>query len=293
MQKNQTVLVVDDTDVNIDILVDLLSEYDVLVAMDGQSAIDIVNDEKIDLILLDIMMPVMDGLETCRILKSNRHSKDIPVVFITAKTDEDSIEHAYDIGGIDYVTKPFKPKELIARVKTHLQTRTLIEHLEYLSSHDSMTGLRNRRYFMEFADGLVKHAIRQNQPLSLLMIDIDRFKHINDTYGHHSGDIVIRNISDNLHSLTKKSDIVARLGGEEFAVLLPDTDLKGALFIAEKIRATVEMNTIKLERRSISATISLGICELNERIQNIEAMLKCADDALYLAKNSGRNRVKY
>lgn len=293
LQKIQTILVVDDTDANIDILVELLSEYDVLVATDGQGAIEIANEEKVDLILLDVMMPIMDGFETCQILKSKQQTKDIPIIFITAKSDEDSIEYAYDIGGIDYVTKPFKPKELIARVKTHLQTKMLIENLEYISSHDSMTGLHNRRYFMEFADGIIKHSIRQKQPLSLLMIDIDKFKHINDTHGHNVGDIVIRHISDRLRSSVRESDVVARIGGEEFVILLPNTGEENAVFLAEKIRETVEAHKVELEKETIAATISVGVCELDADLKpGLETLLKDADEALYVAKNSGRNQVK-
>jgi len=168
----ETILIVDDTESNIDILLELLSEYDLAVATDGLSAIEIANNEDIDLILLDIIMPEMDGYDVCNSLKLSAKTKDIPIIFITAKTDENSIEKAYDIGGIDYVTKPFKPKELLARVKRELKLTFLIHNLNYLASHDPMTGIYNRRKFFELATKLFKTSTE----LFVVMIDIDKFK---------------------------------------------------------------------------------------------------------------------
>ena len=178
--KTKTILIVDDTKTNIDILLELLSDnYDVLVALNGKSAIEIVKEDKIDLILLDIMMPEMDGFEVCEILKADTKLQDIPIVFITANVDEDSIERAYEIGGADYVTKPFRPRELLARVKLQLENKCLLEELRFIASYDEMTGIYNRREFFRLSKAEFK---KNKKDLSAVMIDIDKFKNVNDTY---------------------------------------------------------------------------------------------------------------
>ena len=300
---NKNLLVVDDTEINIDILLELLSDtYEITVALDGPSALEIVAEEEIDLILLDIMMPNMDGYEVCEILKSNRKTKDIPVIFITAKIDEDSIEKAYDVGGIDYVTKPFKPKELLARIKTQLTMQELIKNLEtthkeleLLASIDPMTKLYNRRYFTTTSAYILDLAKRDKKELSILMIDIDKFKTINDTYGHPIGDKVIIELADKLLKHQRKSDVVCRFGGEEFIILLPNTSLDGAKIVSEKIRADIEKNVIILENGfDLKFTVSIGVSIINTQDEkNIEPAIKRSDNALYKAKEGGRNRVCY
>ena len=180
----QTILVVDDTIANLDILLELLDNYDLIDVTNGKDALKIAQNEDIDLILLDIMMPEMDGYEVCKRLKSNPKTKDIPIIFITAKTDEESIERAFDIGGSDYIMKPFMPKELLARVKKELYIQTLQNELKLLAITDSMTELYNRRYFTQAAKHLFDLSKREKKNLSLVMLDIDKFKNINDTYGH-------------------------------------------------------------------------------------------------------------
>ena len=148
----ETLLLVDDEKINIDILLGLLGEhYDILVALDGYTAIEILQENKIDLILLDILMPDFDGYEVCKKIKEDQSIKNIPIIFITASTDEDSIEQAYEAGGLDYITKPFKPRELLVRIKTQLKVKALIEHLDYIGSYDQMTGIYNRRKFFILA----------------------------------------------------------------------------------------------------------------------------------------------
>jgi len=295
------ILVVDDVKTNINILVDLLAEdYDILVALDGKTALETVDEERVDLILLDIMMPLMNGYEVCKILKQNAKTKDIPIIFITAMSDEESIEKAYLVGGSDYITKPFKPRELLARVKKELQVQTLIQELEMsqeklklLASTDSLTNLYNRRYFSKVSEHILDLAKREDEPVSLIMMDIDNFKAINDTYGHQVGDEVLITLSNRLRESQRKSDIVCRYGGEEFVVLLPNTMLDGAKVVAEKIREDIE--TIKLhtlDNKSISFTVSLGVSMVKiKEERNLEVVLKKADDALYEAKRSGKNKV--
>ncbi len=290
---DKTILVIDDTISNLDIVNDFLIDYDVIAIDNGADAINIISSEKINLILLDIMMPDMDGYEVCKLLKSNKNTKDIPIIFLSSKADEDSIEMAYDIGGIDYVTKPFKPKELLAKVRRELYLQDLQEELKLLASTDPMTKLYNRRYFMEISKSILDLAKRNKRCSAIIMLDIDKFKNINDTYGHKIGDDVIILLSGTLQKFTRKSDIVSRWGGEEFVMLLPHTSLEGALVIAEKIRVTVEnLTLIVKENQELKFTISMGVSTVDTQNDlNIEAAINRADEALYEAKESGRNRV--
>ena len=261
--------------------------------VDQDGGTKFVEEEKIDLILLDIMMPDIDGYEVCQKLKSNVNTKDIPVVFITAKTDEESIERAYSVGGSDYVTKPFRPKELLARVNRELQLRGYQEELKLLASIDPMTKLYNRRYFNEIAKNILKGERRKTCQLSLMILDIDTFKKINDTYGHKIGDDVIVFISNILKKYQRESDIVCRYGGEEFVILLPETSLDNAVLVAEKIKKRIAQSMISIAgEESFSVTVSIGVSSIDVSNEpNIEAALNRADKALYEAKNSGRNRV--
>jgi diguanylate cyclase (GGDEF)-like protein len=289
----ETILIVDDTKANIHILIELLGEkYDILISRCGADAIDMAKEEKPDLILLDIIMPQMDGFDVCRELKNSTETKDIPVIFLTAQSDEDSIEKAYDTGGIDYVTKPFRPKELIARVNRELELVRLQNELKLLASTDPMTKLYNRRFFIQTSEHIVELAKRDKQEVALIMIDIDRFKTINDTYGHAIGDKVIVEFSKILKEVQRKSDIVCRFGGEEFVALLPKTDSDGAKIVAEKIREKTESTTLQLLNSELRFTVSLGISTIKiESEISIESALQRADTALYRAKNSGRNRA--
>jgi len=289
----KTILVIDDTISNLDIVNNFLLEYDVIASDNGSDAIEIAKNEKIDLVLLDIMMPNLDGYEVCKILKSDTTTKDIPIIFLTSKSDEDSIEMAYDIGGIDYVTKPFKPKELLAKVKRELYLQDLQEELRLLASTDPMTKLYNRRYFMQISESLLELAKRNGSKTSIAMIDVDYFKKVNDTYGHKVGDDVLVFLSSLLQEKSRKSDIVSRWGGEEFIILFPNTDLDGAFVIAEKMRVSVEKSILCFgNTQKLSFTISMGLASVcNAEDVNIEAAISRADIALYKAKSCGRNRV--
>jgi diguanylate cyclase (GGDEF)-like protein len=301
MQKRPSILIVDDTETNVDILVELLSDlYEIVVALDGRSALEILEVQEVDLILLDIMMPIIDGYEVCRRVKKNKNINDIPIIFITAKMDEESIEKAYAVGGMDYVTKPFKPKELFARIKTQLQIRALIQELEssknalkHLSETDPMTDLCNRRYFNHASKSIIELAKRDNTALTVIMLDIDKFKVVNDTYGHDVGDDIIISLANILLGMTRKSDLACRFGGEEFILLLPETSLDGAMVIAEKIRKKVEQFSLHLsDNRKLNVTVSLGVSQIDTKNDpSIESAIKRADIALYKAKENGRNKV--
>lgn len=287
--EDKTILIVDDSIINLNILESLLDDYDVIETTNAKTALEILEEETVHLILLDIVMPDIDGYELCKKLKSNENTKNIPIIFITSKTDEDSIEKAYDVGGSDYVTKPFKHKELLARVKTQLKIQKMEKELRLLSLIDSMTKLYNRRYFSRISEHTISTAQREQQELSIIMIDIDNFKNINDTYGHQVGDHVIIELSNMLMLKQRKSDIVCRYGGEEFVMLLPNTSIENAQNVAESIRKSAELLSIELEEE-LSFTISLGLStvRINDET-SIETSLKRADDALYFAKRNGKN----
>ena len=283
-------LVVDDTKANIDILLELLEDdYDVAVALNGQDALDAAKQDEPDLILLDIMMPGMDGYEVCTALKANAATRDIPVIFITGKSDEASIEQAFDVGGVDYLSKPFKPKELMVRLRTHLQLRQLIAHLEYVSSHDKMTGLFNRGKFFELAQGLWN---KDRNDICAAMLDIDQFKRINDNHGHPVGDRVIQGVAKVILKQLGSHAVCARVGGEEFAVVWPSSDSAMVQADLEAIRAGVVKLIVTTDAGvEVRCTISSGSAMPTPEMQELDDVLKEADDALYQAKGSGRNRT--
>ena len=290
MKTKSTILIVDDIDTNIDILLELLGEkYDVLVAVDGKTALDIASKEKIDLILLDIMMPEMDGYEVCERLKSSEETHNIPVLFITAKTDEDSIEKAYDIGGSDYITKPFKPRELLARIKTQLQLRKLINNLDFIATHDEMTGIYNRRQFFNLASKRFKETKKN---LYAVMVDIDKFKEVNDKYGHSIGDEVIKIVTKTIADSISKDAIFGRIGGEEFALVCNAESKATVMKNIESMREKIEKLEVKAHNGEIvKFTISEGVSKAKVKTKNLDELLKEADIALYEAKGSGRNKV--
>jgi len=301
MENKYTLLVVDDTIINVDILVATLGDiYNIIVSLNGMDALKYINSHKIDLVLLDIMMPHMDGYEVCEIIKSNDKNKDIPIIFITAKNDEQSMQKAFDVGGIDFITKPFMPKEVILRVKTHLKMKKLIEdlnktkeELREFSIKDSLTGLYNRRYFSSISENTLNMAIREKYDIYTIMIDIDNFKSINDIYGHSVGDEIIINLSNILKKSTRKVDSVCRWGGEEFLILLVDTNTIGAYNLLEKIRVEVEESYIKIaDGRLLNCTISIGISKINSNdIDAVDTSIINADKALYSSKHNGKNKI--
>lgn len=286
----KTILLVDDTETNIDILLELLGEkYDVIVALDGVSALEIVEENEVDLILLDIMMPQIDGYEVCRRLKSKEGSSNIPIIFITARDDEKSIEKAYEAGALDYITKPFKALELLARVNTQLKVKELIDHLDFISSYDEMTGIYNRRKFFELSEKKFAHS---KSDLYTVMIDIDKFKNINDSYGHPMGDSVIKLVTKTISKYLPDDAIFGRLGGEEFAIVCNYCSSGSVANNIEEIRKAVEdLEIISDEGNKIRFTISEGVAKASRDTKNLDELLKNADIALYEAKGLGRNRV--
>jgi len=297
----ETILIVDDIESNVSLLNNILSfKYNVLIALDGKSALELANEYIPDLILLDIMMPDMDGYDVCKELKSNEQTSHIPVIFNTARTDEKSIEKAYSVGGVDYICKPFKPKEILVRVEIQLNIQRVLKDLKrskrqlaLLSAIDPLTKLYNRRYFRIYSDNIINSAKKDNSPVSVVMFDLDNFKKINDTYGHSIGDEVLVSISQMLQDISEDRYILCRYGGEEFAILLQNTSLIDAEKFAFVIQSEMSKLKIEVEVDSyISVTASIGVSGVNLDIEDdIEAALNRADSALYEVKNSTKNGV--
>jgi diguanylate cyclase (GGDEF)-like protein len=292
------VLIVDDTVKNLQILGTVLKaeNYKIAVANNGNQAILTANEIQPDLILLDVMMPGLNGFETCKKLKSLPRTKDVPVIFLTAKVETEDIIEGFKAGAVDYISKPFNSYELKARVKTHIElkfSKDLLEQknaiLKKLSVTDGLTGLFNHRYIIDGLSRLIEENNRYKQPLSISMFDIDNFKRINDEHGHLIGDEVLAGIANSIENCLRKTDIVGRYGGEEFLVLYAHTNLKGAVESAERIIRNIE--NLKWGKKNLIVTISAGVCE--KKGEDIVALIKKADDLLYAAKKNGKNRAEF
>lgn len=290
------ILVVDDEKSNLDILVHILRPaYTLYIATSGIEALKRVESNAPDLILLDIIMPDMNGFDVLCELKKSDMTRSIPVIFITGLNSIEDEERGFALGAVDYITKPFHHSIVKARVKTHLQIVKQIHTIEKLCMIDALTDIPNRRSFDKQIRAEWGRAIRDKSPLSMLMIDIDNFKTYNDTYGHSHGDMVLQAISKIfLSSLRRAGDFAARWGGEEFAVLLPNTALSGALEIAEIIRSRVEAIDISQLSGDPSTclTISIGVsATIPSFDSSMSAFIGDADKALYVAKTTGKNQV--
>lgn len=297
MNEKPCILIVDDNLDNIRVLGTLLRQnnYRVMIAQNGLQALKTLEQTPADLILLDIMMPRMDGFETCKRIKAHSDWQSIPVIFVTAKVDEIDIVRGLEIGAIDYITKPFNILVLLARVKTHVQLHQYQKLLQNLAFIDSLTQIPNRLQFEKVLANEWNRALRLGMKLAVLMIDIDHFKLLNDTYGHLTGDHVLKKVAATIEQTVKRAgDFVARYGGEEFVVILPHTDLQKALRVAERVRLSVESLKIANKNADLAqVTISLGVAAMipDPRLSPMQLVDK-ADQQLFLAKHNGRNRVE-
>ena len=284
-----TILIVDDTTTNVAILSACLkNDYQLLTTSNGDQCLEVTKiNPNLDLILLDIEMPGMSGYETCRALKANPDTADIPIIFVTANLEIKSEEKGFSLGAVDYITKPIHPPLVAARVKTHVTLKIQKDKLEKLALFDQLSGLYNRHYILNSAKLKISSAHRHKHPVSLLMMDIDHFKSINDNHGHPAGDSVIKAVSKVIDKECRADDIASRFGGEEFAVLLCHCDKQSAKAKAEKIRKKIE----KLKPVGIPTTVSIGLSEIESEEDSFTDMLDRADKALYQAKNQGRNKV--
>jgi diguanylate cyclase (GGDEF)-like protein len=311
-----TILVIDDTKTNLKVALEHLQAYDfeVLTARTGESGIERARLAEPDLILLDVQMPGIDGFETCRRLKADPHTKDIPVIFMTVLTTVDDKVKGFAAGAVDYVPKPFQAEELLARVTTHLTIYKLQRdlqneirerkqaeaalrkanlELERLAVLDGLTHIANRRRFDDYLQMLWRQ--EPPTPLSLLLCDVDYFKHYNVGYVHPAGDRGLQLVASAIgRAVGHAADLVARYGGEEFAIILPDTDIRGAWRVGETIQA--EIRALRIPHRysqiESSVTVSIGLAAALPQPGTLPASLvAAADAALYEAKRQGRNRA--
>ncbi|MBF0446909.1 MAG: diguanylate cyclase [Magnetococcales bacterium] len=293
---SQTILIVDDEVTNIQVLNGVFQdEYQLIFATNGHKALELAERDIPDLILLDVMMPELDGWAVCRLLKTNPLTQAIPIMFVTAMRQIQDELKSLELGAVDFITKPFHHAIVKARVQIHMELKRQRDYLQNISSLDSLTGISNRRRFDEFFINEWRRSIRTQTPLSLILMDIDFFKQFNDQYGHVHGDFCLKEVAATLaRSLVRPADLVARYGGEEFVFILPDTDYDGLNYLAETLRKNIENLDIEHKQSAVSpvVTVSLGgICGIpSQSVQHLDFIGR-ADHCLYQAKNSGRNRA--
>ncbi|MEN9898679.1 MAG: hypothetical protein RLZZ66_2328 [Pseudomonadota bacterium] len=288
-------LIVDDDPNNIRLLASIFDQdYDILFALNGQEAIDISLLERPDLIILDVMMPDLDGYTVCRTIKNHPHTKDIPIVFLTAHCDVEEEIRGLEMGAADFISKPFYPKIVKIRVSNQIELKYAREKLTKLAITDGLTGIANRRYFDDQLAHEWTRARRLNQTLAIAMIDVDWFKKYNDHYGHQGGDDCLQQVANVLSNVAKRdSDFVARYGGEEFAIILPMTQAENALELSKNI--CLALSNLELPHVlsdfghvTLSVGVAVGCPKQNTTPRNL---LLNADKALYTAKENGRNRA--
>jgi two-component system, cell cycle response regulator len=305
-ERAPSILVADDEPVNLALIKRRLEweHYQIHTAEDGRAAVELAKRLRPDLIILDVMMPVMDGLQACRLLKEDPSTRDIPVIFLSALDDTATKVSGLSLGANDYISKPFRVEELLARVavairlkrerdelrETTEEARRRAEAASEMSMTDALTGLLNRYGFHRALQRELSEARRYSRPLSCLLIDLDYFKRVNDTYGHAAGDTALLQMGRVLTEAVRGSDVVCRYGGEEFLVLAPETALEGALALADKIRLTVSARLFGDGERVFELTLSVGAAQLLPG-ESGNDMIARADEALYQAKQAGRNRV--
>jgi diguanylate cyclase (GGDEF)-like protein len=306
--ESSRILIVDDHEDNVELLRARLEAwgYQTVSAVDGEEALEKVEQDPPDLILLDVMMPKIDGIEVARRVKGNEGLPFIPIIMQTALDATENKVEGLEAGADDYITKPIDFAELKARLNSMLRIKRLQEELEererqlleanerlrHMSQTDGLTGLDNRRNLEDRIAEMFEHAKRLNEPFSCVMCDLDRFKSVNDTYGHQAGDAVLKQFAKILRNEVREIDRAGRYGGEEFMLLLPGTVLDAAVTFAERVRKQVEAHTFTFEGTSIRRTTSIGVSAWpHPRIKDCDALVRAADDALYVAKETGRNRV--
>ncbi len=316
MTEKVPILVVDDLPQNIMALEAVIADmgFDVITASSGNDALRLSLKHDLALILLDVQMPGMNGFEVARLIRSNPKTNHFPIIFVTAgMKDLLSQIEGYETGAVDYLIKPFEPIILRSKVKVfrelYLQRKVierfysnleqLVEErtselkeanatISHLAATDELTELYNRRYFNDRLSAAISAARRHSYHLSMIMIDLDHFKKVNDTYGHSAGDLVLKTFADLLRDMMRAEDVAARWGGEEFIIILPHTPGDAAAALAERIRAAFEQQSDRATAIVLSA--SFGVVQLHES-DDADTLISRADAALYRAKREGRNRV--
>ena len=291
----QSVLVIDDSaDIHRLLVVRLKDEEIALLrAMNGEEGIEMAKRLKPDLVLLDIAMPGLGGFDVCKTLKEDAETTSIPIIFLTGASDSVNKVKGLDLGAVDYIIKPFDVAELRARVRAALRTARYQKLLEQQAMLDGLTGLWNRAHFDRRLVEVLASCARHDRSACLVMLDIDHFKRVNDSFGHPFGDRVISFVGETLRSAVRMTDIPCRYGGEEFALILPDTDLDGGIVVAEQLRANIAARTWRQRDETFCITASLGVaCSDGTQNDAGAILVHSADRALYDAKAGGRNCVR-
>lgn len=321
-KKKYKILIVDDIPKNIQLAANILQKegYQMAFAQNGKSALSQINSNRFDLILLDVMMPDMDGFAVCEQIRKNSANKDIPLIFLTAKNLSESIVKGFELGAMDYVTKPFNGAELLARVKTHLELfrsreelkevnqqlkneiaermqieeklRKSEEKYRYLSVHDNLTGLNNTRYLYQSLDNLITASTTDNNPFSLIFMDMDNFKQVVDTYGHLNGSQALAEVAATIRESIVGPAYGVAYGGDEFVIVLPGFDKKQAIQKAEEMRSRMK-GTIYLVSRGhkVSLQASYGVSTYPDDATDITGILAQADRAMFEIKIKGKDAV--
>jgi diguanylate cyclase (GGDEF)-like protein len=293
--KQSKILIVDDSEINTMLLTGLLEdEHKIVTASNGEHGIEQAINEAPDLILLDVTMPGMDGYMVCDELKTNVQTRNIPIIFVTGMDEMEDEARGLELGAIDYITKPFSPQIVKARVRNHLELKLFRDRLMTLSMVDGLTSIPNRRQFDRAINQEWQRGIRKKNAISLLLLDIDFFKQYNDIYGHLKGDDCLKQVASGLtNQLHRPTDLVARYGGEEFVMILPETELIGAEHVALRIIQFMAKLNIEHKGSKVCSyvTNSIGIaCSAPTLDCNVVDFIEKADKALYQAKQTGRNR---
>jgi diguanylate cyclase (GGDEF)-like protein len=295
------VLIADDDHLSRQYVASLLRRHGMSVELadDGAGALASARDLDLDLVLLDLMMPGLDGMDCCRLIKGITREEFLPVMLLTSKTDADSRVTGLRIGADDYVTKPFDERELMARIQNLLRLKRMHDNisdarlrLEQLAVQDELTGLHNYRYLHTRLNEEFKRSERYREPLACVMLDIDWFKRVNERFGHETGDDVLREVAKRLRMAVREIDVVTRYGGEEFLLVLPGTNFAGALAIADRVWRAIGGEPFALPGGREQVSISVGVAVFPSRdIKTKDQLIKAADKALYQAKTDGRNRI--
>jgi diguanylate cyclase (GGDEF)-like protein len=298
-----SILVIDDSKVIRAQLIGILREVGMFEnyyeAGDGIEGLQILSSAPIDIVLCDLIMPRMDGFQFLAAVKKHEEFQHIPIVILSDREESSSKVKGLRSGARDYITKPFDSGELIARIMVQMNIKALQddmrrtnELLKELSITDHLTHLYNRRYMMDELEIEFHRSLRKNGDLSLVLIDVDHFKLVNDTYGHQNGDMVLAAVAETLQSELRRYDLAARYGGEEFAMVLPDTTLQDGIEVAERLRTAVHEITFPPPMGNLAVTISQGIAAIpSPGINSVDTLIRAADEALFRAKQNGRNRV--
>jgi diguanylate cyclase (GGDEF)-like protein len=297
-EEDTVVLIVEDNPINLKVLNSIVEKkYIVLTAKDGEEAYEVIKNNHIDLILLDVMLPKMDGFTLCKLLKDSKEYNDIPIIFVTSLNDQDSELEGLQIGGVDFITKPYSAPIVLARVDTQIKLQQQARKLNELANIDQLTNIYNRRGFEENIKNLWSKAVKKKSLITIMMIDADYFKQYNDSYGHVEGDECIKSIAIAIKkSIDVKVDLLARYGGEEFVVVTISDNIDHTKSMAEAIKKSVYNLNIEHKSSSISdrVTVSIGVVSsYTKDIAGYAQLVISADEALYEAKKSGRDKIVY